>query len=63
VRDSVAEKIVTLKDSKRRDVVIVAHGVFMKYLVGDPEIDLPKAGWKSYTTEKDATRGSICIPI
>lgn len=38
-----------LKDQQRTHIVVVTHGVFMKFLSGDPEIDLPKAGWKSYS--------------
>ncbi|CEL09251.1 hypothetical protein ASPCAL12390 [Aspergillus calidoustus] len=38
-----------LKSQERTDVVVVTHGVFMKVLSGDQNIDLPKAGWKSYT--------------
>ncbi|KFA67974.1 hypothetical protein S40285_03559 [Stachybotrys chlorohalonatus IBT 40285] len=30
------------------DVVVVTHGVFMKFLVEDETIDLPKAGWKAF---------------
>jgi hypothetical protein len=55
------ERAVVLKDSKRRDIVIVKLGVFMKYLVGDPEIDLPKAGWKSYTVEEGEEGGSLFV--
>jgi broad specificity phosphatase PhoE len=35
--------------AEKRDIVVVTHGVFMKFLAGDPDIDLPKAGWRSYT--------------
>jgi broad specificity phosphatase PhoE len=61
-RGHVRERIVALKDSKRRDVVVVTHGVFMKYLVGDPGIDLPKAGWKSYTIDQGEEGGSVFVP-
>jgi hypothetical protein len=37
-----------------------AHGVFMKFLTGDLEIDLPKSGWKSYTFRKD-NEMSFCL--
>jgi len=30
-------------------VVVVTHGVFMKFLSQDQDIDLPKAGWRAYT--------------
>jgi broad specificity phosphatase PhoE len=61
VREHVRKRAVQLKDSKKRDIVIVTHGVFMKFLVGDQEIDLPKAGWKSYTVEK-GEGGSVFVP-
>jgi broad specificity phosphatase PhoE len=61
VRGHVRERAVQLKDSNKRDIVIVTHGVFMKFLVGDEEIDLPKAGWKSYTVE-EGERGSVFVP-
>lgn len=35
-------------EGKRRDAVVVTHGVFMKFLTGDQEIDLPKAGFRSF---------------
>lgn len=38
--------------SKRKDIVVVTHGGFMKHLTGDPTIDLPKAGWKRFRLEK-----------
>lgn len=41
---------------------VVTHGVFMKYLSGDPEIDLPKAGWESYRIEKDQEGGDVFVP-
>jgi broad specificity phosphatase PhoE len=53
VRHHLVEQIAALKDSERTDIVIVTHGVFMKHLSGDFEIDLPKAGWKSYAIEED----------
>lgn len=62
VRSRVAEVVDNLKDKEERQVVIVTHGVFMKFLVEDPEIDLPKAGWKSYTVGKNNS-GDILLPI
>ncbi|KAK0614890.1 histidine phosphatase superfamily [Bombardia bombarda] len=32
----------------KRDVVVVTHGVFMKFLAQDQTVDLPKAGWKAF---------------
>lgn len=33
---------------EKRNIVVVTHEVFMKFLAGDEAIDLPKAGWKAY---------------
>jgi broad specificity phosphatase PhoE len=62
VRGHVREKALVLKGNKKRDIVIVTHGVFMKFLVGDPEIDLPKAGWKSFTIGGGEEGGSVFVP-
>ena len=43
----------TLRGNERRGIVVVTHGVFMKLLSGDGDIDLPKPGWRSYTTGND----------
>jgi broad specificity phosphatase PhoE len=61
VRGHLREIIVALKDGERRDIVVVTHGVFMKHLVGDPGIDLPKAGWKSYTIEEGEEGGGVFV--
>jgi broad specificity phosphatase PhoE len=42
--------------SERKDVVVVTHGVFMKFLTEDESIDLPKAGWKAYAAEEGGDR-------
>lgn len=60
VRSHVAELSDQLKNEQRKHIVIVTHGVFMKYLSGNAEIDLPKAGWKSYTLEKHSSGISMC---
>ncbi|KAK3321268.1 histidine phosphatase superfamily [Cercophora scortea] len=36
----------------KRDIVVVTHGVFIKFLVQDETIDLPKAGWRAYTIQE-----------
>ncbi|KAJ5110275.1 hypothetical protein N7532_002920 [Penicillium argentinense] len=55
VRSRVAELSDYLKNQERKHVVIVTHGIFMKFLSGDEDIDLPKAGWASYTLEKHSS--------
>jgi broad specificity phosphatase PhoE len=62
LRCRVAAIAENLKDQERKHVVIVTHGVFMKFLSGDPEIDLPKAGWKSYTVEKHIS-DVVLLPV
>jgi broad specificity phosphatase PhoE len=55
VRSRVAELSEYLKNKERKHIVIVTHGIFMKSLSGNADIDLPKAGWKSYTLEKHSS--------
>ena len=62
VRGDVRKRIVELNGNERKDIVVVTHGVFMKFLSGDQAIDLPKAGWKSYIIEEDKG-GGVFIPI
>jgi broad specificity phosphatase PhoE len=52
-----------VKLSQKNDIVVVTHGVFMKFLSGEPDIDLPKAGWKTYTADFNDTGGSILVPV
>ncbi|KAK9234110.1 histidine phosphatase superfamily [Lipomyces kononenkoae] len=60
VRRDLAERI---GDSEWGDIVVVTHGAFMKHLSGDPNIDLPKAGWRSYTIEPDDDGNFVLIAI
>jgi len=55
-------KVVEELNNKEKDIVVVTHGVFMKFLSGDLTIDLPKAGWSSYTVGQDSTGNVILIP-
>lgn len=63
VRMGLVERIEQLNNADKRDVVVVTHGVFMKFLTEEPEIDLPKAGWKSYTVRKDEEQGGKLVPV
>ncbi|KAH7176238.1 phosphoglycerate mutase family protein [Dactylonectria macrodidyma] len=45
------------------DVVVVTHGVFMKFLAEDETIDLPKAGWKAYTVGKQEGGEVTLLPV
>ncbi|KAH6622565.1 histidine phosphatase superfamily [Chaetomium tenue] len=49
-----------------RAIVVVTHGVFMKFLAGDDTLDLPKAGWKAYTIgkgEEGDRYGPVLTPV
>ncbi len=63
VRQRLMELSEALAEVAKRDVVIVTHGGFMKVLSGEPDIDLPKAGWKSYTVGLDGNDGAVLIPV
>ncbi|KAH6847109.1 histidine phosphatase superfamily [Chaetomium sp. MPI-CAGE-AT-0009] len=48
----------------QRDIVVVTHGVFMKFLTEDGAIDLPKAGWKAYTVnDRTDGTGPVLVPV
>jgi broad specificity phosphatase PhoE len=50
----------------KKDIVVVTHGVFMKFLAEDSTLDLPKAGWKAYmVSNRDGTDGAgpVLIPV
>lgn len=44
---------------ERKAVVVVTHGVFMKFLAEDESIDLPKAGWEACTVEGRSDRAIL----
>lgn len=46
-------------EGERKDILVVTHGVFMKFLTEDWQIDLPKAGWKEFAINKDSERGFV----
>lgn len=50
-------------EGRRRNVVVVTHGVFMKFLAEDKAIDLPKAGWKAFRISDGGDRGAVLIPF
>ena len=47
LRQRLRELVESLNDTKKT-IVVVTHGVFMKFLTQDENIDLPKAGWSVY---------------
>jgi broad specificity phosphatase PhoE len=63
MREKLKHLNVALHGNKRRDIVVVTHGVFMKFLSGEDDIDLPKAGWRSYTISNDEEDCAIFIPV
>ncbi|KAH7131870.1 histidine phosphatase superfamily [Dendryphion nanum] len=46
-----------------KDVVVVTHGVFMKFLSGEEGIDLPKAGWRGYRVEDGGEAKVRFVPV
>lgn len=60
-RHRLAKITAALEGTDKRDVAIVTHGVFMKILSGELNIDLPKAGWKSFTLQKDEQQGAVLV--
>jgi broad specificity phosphatase PhoE len=63
VREKIKKLSVALHGKERRDVVVVTHGVFMKFLSGEGDIDLPKAGWKSYMIGTNEGGEPVLIPV
>lgn len=63
VREKLGQLHAALRSNERRDIVVVTHGVFMKILSGEEDIDLPKAGWKSYTIGNDEEDRTILVPV
>lgn len=47
----------------RKDIVVVTHGVFMKFLTEDNNIDLPKGGWKSFTIGNGDKNEAILVAL
>lgn len=63
MREKLEQLQAALDGKERRDIVVVTHGVFMKFLSGEEDIDLPKAGWKSYTIGKDEEDRLLLTPV
>lgn len=63
VRSGLKERVKELGGKERKDVVVATYGVFMKFLSEDQEIDLPKAGWETFTVGEDGKGGMVLIPI
>ncbi|RBQ73554.1 hypothetical protein VDGD_01601 [Verticillium dahliae] len=43
------------------NIVVVTHGVFMKFLAEDQSIDLPKAGWKAFGLGNREDGGAVLV--
>jgi broad specificity phosphatase PhoE len=63
MRKKLEQLSLALQGNERKDVVVVTHGVFMKFLSGEEDIDLPKAGWKSYTIGNDEEDRTALTPV
>ncbi|KAM9873928.1 phosphoglycerate mutase family protein [Verticillium dahliae] len=50
-------------EGRKRNVVVVTHGVFMKFLAEDRAIDLPKAGWKAFRIGNMEDGGAVLVPL
>ncbi|KAK5651910.1 hypothetical protein OQA88_11569 [Cercophora sp. LCS_1] len=50
--ERVRKRLSRLAEEFGGNVVVVTHGVFMKFLSEDENIDLPKAGWKAFKAEQ-----------
>lgn len=61
VRERIFEILKSLENEERQNIVVVTHGIFMKFLTEDPDIDLPKAGWRIYTIEKHGTDKHVLV--
>lgn len=57
----VAREAENLRYESRKDIIVVTHNIFMKFLTGDPDIDLPKAGSRVYTIEKQSTEEHVSV--
>jgi broad specificity phosphatase PhoE len=58
-RATLNEYFAAMDRGEKKDIVVVTHGVFMKALAGDPDINLPRPGWKSYTIKVDQGHGVL----
>ncbi|KAH8661177.1 phosphoglycerate mutase family protein [Ilyonectria robusta] len=47
----------------RKNIVVVTHGVFMKFLSEDKAIDLPKAGWKAFTVGNGVKGEAVLVTV
>ncbi|KAJ4991707.1 phosphoglycerate mutase family protein [Stagonosporopsis vannaccii] len=63
IRERLRHLDLTFRGKERKDIVVVTHGMFMKFLSGEGDIDLPKAGWKSYTISNDDEDRAILVPV
>ncbi|KAM0284288.1 hypothetical protein ACHAQH_002081 [Verticillium albo-atrum] len=50
------------EERRRTNVVVVTHGVFMKFLAEDDAVDLPKAGWKAFRLGSKDDGGAVLKP-
>ncbi|KAL9945953.1 hypothetical protein D7B24_004793 [Verticillium nonalfalfae] len=68
-RDRLHDIVTSLSQGGDRDggegrganIVVVTHGVFMKFLAEDQSIDLPKAGWKAFGLGNREGGGAVLV--
>lgn len=63
VKTQLAELVEKLRTEEKKDIVVITHGNFMQFLSGDPNLDIPVAGWASYTIEKDRNEEINLVPV
>lgn len=51
------------EETRQTNVVVITHGVFMKFLADDNAIDLPKAGWKAFGLSSREDGGVVLAPL
>lgn len=60
---NIAVSLEQTPETREMAVIVVTHGVFMKYLSQDMGIDLPKAGWKAFNVRKEAEGQVVLFPV
>jgi broad specificity phosphatase PhoE len=63
VRRGLFEAEKGLQDREKNDIIVVTHGMFMRYLSEDPAMDLPKAGWKTYRSRTSDEGNVRLVPV
>lgn len=69
-RNKLSKTIASVEENKDKDdtgrranIVVVTHGVFIKFLAEDDAIDLPKAGWKAFRLGNREGGDATLLPL